>query len=193
VPLIPAFQIGVWNAWIFMLYYILTLPLMRLISKDALEKSDVAAPKHIHNKTENRMVSFYQSSFIPAFIYSIFLPLKLGTIWFYIGLPICLLGLILLTIAFFNFTTAPLGEPLTGGLYRYSRHPVYITQPLMFVGVGIASASWIFLLFTVLRTISSFMLAASEERFCLEKYGDSYREYMNRTPRWLGIPKSEGD
>jgi len=30
-----------------------------------------------------------------------------------------------------------------------------------------------------------------EERFCLEKYGDAYREYMNRTPRWIGIPKSE--
>jgi protein-S-isoprenylcysteine O-methyltransferase Ste14 len=31
----------------------------------------------------------------------------------------------------------------------------------------------------------------AEERFLLEKYGDTYREYMNRTPRWIGIPKSE--
>jgi len=28
-----------------------------------------------------------------------------------------------------------------------------------------------------------------EERFYLKKYGDAYREYMNRTPRWIGIPK----
>jgi len=34
------------------------------------------------------------------------------------------------------------------------------------------------------------ILAAPEERFCLEKYGDAYRNYLNRTPRWLGIPKS---
>ena len=31
----------------------------------------------------------------------------------------------------------------------------------------------------------------AEERFLLEKYGDIYREYMNRTPRWIEIPKSE--
>jgi protein-S-isoprenylcysteine O-methyltransferase Ste14 len=187
---VPAFDIGVWNAWIFMLIYLLTLPVMRLISKDALEKSDVAAPKNLYNKTENRIVSFYQNSFILAFIYSIFLPLKLGSIWFYVGLPVCLLGLILLTVSFFNFATAPLGEPLTKGLYRYSRHPVYLTQFFLFLGVGIASASWVFLLFTVLRTIASFMLMTPEERFCLEKYGAAYREYMDRTPRWIGIPKS---
>jgi protein-S-isoprenylcysteine O-methyltransferase Ste14 len=33
--------------------------------------------------------------------------------------------------------------------------------------------------------------AIAEERWCLEKYGDAYREYMNRTPRWIGLPKSE--
>jgi len=30
----------------------------------------------------------------------------------------------------------------------------------------------------------------AEERGCLETYGDEYKEYMNRTPRWIGIPKS---
>jgi len=29
-----------------------------------------------------------------------------------------------------------------------------------------------------------------EECFLLEKYSDSYRDYMNRTTRWVGIPKS---
>ena len=189
MSLVPVFEIGIWNAWIFMLYYILTLPMMRLISKDPLDKSDVAAPKQLYTKAENITVSFYQNSFILMFLYSIFLPLKLGTAWFYVGLPICLVGLILITISFFDFVTAPLDEPLTRGLYRYSRHPVYITQALMFIGVGIASASWIFLLFVILRTISSFMLASPEERFCLKKYGDAYRKYMEITPRWLGLPK----
>jgi len=89
-----------------------------------------------------------------------------------------------------NFATNPLDEPVTKGLYRYSRHPMYLTQFLMFIGVGIASASWVFLLLSVLRTIASFMLMTPEESFCLEKYGNTYREYMNKTPRWIGIPKS---
>jgi protein-S-isoprenylcysteine O-methyltransferase Ste14 len=190
MSLTPAFDIGIWNAWIFMLCYLLTLPLMRLLNKDALEKSDVAAPKQLYSKTENGIVFFYQNSFLLAFIYSIFLPLKLGTAWFYAGLPICLIGFVLLLMGFMNFATAPLGEPLTGGLFRYSRHPTYLTQIIFFIGIGIATASWVFLLFTVLRTISSLMLATPEERACLEKYGDTYREYMKRTPRWLGLPKT---
>jgi protein-S-isoprenylcysteine O-methyltransferase Ste14 len=30
-----------------------------------------------------------------------------------------------------------------------------------------------------------------EETFTLGHYGAVYREYMNKTPRWIGIPKSE--
>jgi protein-S-isoprenylcysteine O-methyltransferase Ste14 len=29
-----------------------------------------------------------------------------------------------------------------------------------------------------------------EEAQCLGHYGEAYREYLNRTPRWLGISKS---
>jgi len=90
-----------------------------------------------------------------------------------------------------NFATTPLNEPVTKGLYRYSRNPQYLTEFLMFIGVSIASASWIFLLFSSVYEISLLSFASSEERFCLEKYGDAYREYMNRTPRYIGIPKSE--
>jgi len=34
------------------------------------------------------------------------------------------------------------------------------------------------------------ILIDAEERWCLDKYGDAYREYMDRTPKWIGIPKS---
>jgi len=60
----------------------------------------------------------------------------------------------------------------------------------MFIGIGIISASWVFILLSVVRAVSTFIIAIPEERFCLEKYGDSYREYMGKTPRWIGIPKS---
>jgi protein-S-isoprenylcysteine O-methyltransferase Ste14 len=123
-------------------------------------------------------------------IYSIFIPLKLGTVWFYVGLPICLLGLILYTIVFVNFATTPPDKPVTKGIYRYSRHPMYLTPFLVFIGVGIASASWVFLVFSVIYIILPPFFIVPEEHFCLKTYGDAYREYMNRTPRWIGIPKS---
>ena len=45
-------------------------------------------------------------------VYSFLLPLKLGTIWFYVGLPICLMALVVGIMAGVAFATAPLHEPI---------------------------------------------------------------------------------
>jgi protein-S-isoprenylcysteine O-methyltransferase Ste14 len=51
--------------------------------------------------------------------------------------------------------------------------------------VGVATASWVILLVTVVVQILMHRTTLAEERFCLKKYGDSYREYMNRVPRYF--------
>ena len=190
MTLMPAFEIGVWNVWIFMLYNFLPMPLLMLIHRGITGKERLAP----HSETEKKLYPVMWVVWLLAVIYSIFLPLRLGTIWFYIGLPISVAGLITYTIVIVNFATTSIdNEPITKGLYRYSRHPMYITQLVMFIGVGIASASWVFLLFSIVYTALSFVIAVPEERFCLEKYGDTYREYMNRTPKHIGMPKSEAN
>ena len=143
------------------------------------------------SKTESMLNIF--SNFVllfGLFIYSIFLPLQLGTAWFYAGLVLCILGVVTWTLAIVNIVDIPLGEPWNKGLYRYSRHPMTLAGYLILIGAGIASASWIFLLFSIVYIILSAIPTIAEERFCLKKFGTAYREYINRTPRWLGIPKS---
>jgi protein-S-isoprenylcysteine O-methyltransferase Ste14 len=189
--LIPAFQIGVWNAWIFMLVDALTLPVFLRIVKN---RQSPSSEKAMAGMSRAEKIILYASKvlYVPALIYSIFLPLKLGTIWFYIGLPITLIGLIAGVMVLVNWATTPPDEPVTRGLYRYSRHPMYVAAFVMYVGLGIACASWVFLLFAVVITVVSFVYADAEEQLTLEMYGDSYREYMDRTPRCIGIPKSVG-
>ena len=192
MSLIPAFEIGIWNTWILMLYIPLHPLIMMLIDKlvgtgDIFKKMETPA----FNKTENVMNIF--SNFVllfGLFIYSIFLPLHLGTAWFYVGLALCVLGVVTWTIAIVNIANIPLSEPWTKGLYRYSRHPMNLAGYLILIGAGIASASWIFLLFSIVYIILSAILAIAEERSCLQKFGNAYREYTNRIPRWIGIPKS---
>jgi protein-S-isoprenylcysteine O-methyltransferase Ste14 len=58
---------------------------------------------------------------------------------------------------------------------------------LIFVGAGIASASWVFLLFSIVLVVFSVILVTAEERSCLKRFGDAYRAYMNRTPKWVGV------
>ena len=143
-------------------------------------------------KTERRTFGLSRVVMFLPIIYSIFLPLKLGTTWFYIGLPIALLGLIMYTIVWVNLATTPLdNEPTTKGLYRFSRNPMYLTGFLMDIGVSIVCASWLFLLLSITSMVfANIRYASSEESFLLEKYGESYREYMERTPRWIRMPKS---
>jgi protein-S-isoprenylcysteine O-methyltransferase Ste14 len=191
MSLIPAFELGVWNAWIFMLIFFIFMfipDLLNRISRDKLEKGPVTFPKQ--GKSEKRVNIIWGVVFLLGFIYSFFLPLKLGTMWFYIGLPLNLLGLIIWTVIIMNIFTTPPGKPFTKGLYRYSRHPMYLTQFLMVISVSLAAVSLIFFLFSFVLIVLTVIIAFQEERSCLEHYGDAYREYMNRTPRWIGIPKS---
>jgi protein-S-isoprenylcysteine O-methyltransferase Ste14 len=188
MSLIPALEIGLWNAWILTLYEVLTIPFFFRIAKRRGAQSPTGA---LASLSRTKRIAFYASKiiYIPAMVYSVFLPLKLGTVWFYVGLPVALTGLITGTIVLVNWATAPLGKPVTNGLYRYSRHPMYITSFFFFLGVSIATASWVFLVFTIVIIVSSLYSSGLEEQGCLEQYGAAYRDYMKRTPRWLRIPK----
>jgi len=124
------------------------------------------------------------------FTYSIFLPLNVGTILFSIGLPTCLFGLIMYTMVWVNIVMSSVDQPVTRGVYRYSRHSMYLTHIPIFIGVGIACASWLFLVASIAFIVLHCLNGIPEECLCLEAYGDTYREYANRTPRWLGMPKS---
>jgi protein-S-isoprenylcysteine O-methyltransferase Ste14 len=127
-----------------------------------------------------------------SYAYSIFLPLKLDTAWFVLGLLIYLPVMLFLIIGFLNLATTPVNELATRGVYGISRNPLYFGEVLVGISIGIACLSWVFLLFSIAKFLSIHIyVVGAEEPFLIEKYGDAYRKYMNRTPRWIGIPKSE--
>ena len=189
MSLVPAFKIGVWNAWIFMIWPWVAMLVVRLVGVDVYRRA--SGQPEMKTSRPYRIAS-YVSMVIEtmAVAYSIFLPLKLGTIWFYAGLTIFLIGLVVLTSATVNFARTPMDVPVTRGIYQYTRHPLYLASLLIYLSVGIASASWVLLLFFVIQSVFMRIAAVEEERFCLEKYGEAYHEYIDRTPRWLGLPKS---
>ena len=184
---VPAFEIGVWNAWLLMLLLFLIPAIMSSIKKGLFKKTESTATL---NKREKRVFVLSKVVLVLTFLYSIFLPLRLGTLWFYIGLPISLLGIAMYIIVSVNIANTPVDRPVTKGLYRYSRHPMYMASIPALVGAGIASASWLFLLLSVLFAVTHLMNGIYEERLCLVAYGSVYQEYLDRTPRWIGIPKA---
>ena len=188
MSLIPDFELGLWNAWIFMVPSLVVSLLSLLLSKQKCAPSPESA-----RLSKPTLLWCLLSKFIyfPSVIYSLFLPLKLGTIWFYVGLPITLVGLVGSIVVLMDWALTPAGEPVTRGLYRYSRHPMYVTEVLLLVGVSIISASWVFLLFPIIIGVGAVHFIKMEEAQTLGHYGKAYSEYMKRTPRWIGIPKSQ--
>ena len=186
MSLVPDFELGLWNAWIF----IVTSAVIPHLNAGKYKLRGIEEEMRRVEK-EKKLLSALQVTMLASLVYSVFLPLKLGTIWFYVGVPVCLVGLIMSLVAVVNFATTPVDEPVTKGVYRFSRNPMYFFGFLTYIGVSVACASWLFLLLTVALMILLHVSVVSEERWCLEKYGDAYREYMDRIPRWIGIPKSE--
>ena len=184
MSLIPSFEIGLWNAWILMSSFILQMLAVLLLGRGVWARSSL--PSGIkRSKLEKFNPIIGNSVWFLATIYSIFLPLQLGTLWFYIGLPIFLVGLVILTGATANFAAAPAEKPATKGVYYFSRHPLYLSMNIIYIGTGIASASWVFILLGIANILWIRTEAVTEERY----YNRDYREYMDRTPRWIGVPK----
>jgi protein-S-isoprenylcysteine O-methyltransferase Ste14 len=198
VSLIPAFELGLWNAWIFvLLMFLIDIGLSLLVIRLFLgsTKSQESYKRHSTRpelSDQEKKIDYLSTIITIALIaYSIFLPLRLGTGWFYIGLLIFVLGLIFGFIAMINFALAPANKPAMEGVYTISRNPIYFSMFTIFVGISLACASWLFLLLTIVYFVLVDRVVVAEERLCVEVYGNFYREYMNRTPRWIGIPKSE--
>jgi protein-S-isoprenylcysteine O-methyltransferase Ste14 len=187
MSLIPAFEIGIWNAWILIIPMIITFFFAMRVT--AARESEQSGDFQLTTK-EKRIINAVFLPLIVSFIYAVFLPLKLETAWLYSGLLIFSFGVVFTIVAVLNFATSPRDKIITKGLYSASRNPMYIGILLMQIGLGITCSSWLYLLLTLVLLILLNVNLSAEERYCLYRYGNSYREYLNRTPRWIGIPKS---
>jgi len=187
MSLIPEFELGLWNAWIF----ILPIIIASIFGAKTLGRRKSEEGSSVTKKAKIASNLYFLIALV-SYAYSLFLPLKLNTIWFVIGLLIYLPVMLFLIIGLLSFATTPVDELVTNGVYGISRNPSYVSAVLIMISIGIACLSWFFLLVAIVDFILlRYYVVVVEEPFLLDKYGDTYRKYINRTPRWIGIPKSE--
>jgi protein-S-isoprenylcysteine O-methyltransferase Ste14 len=187
MSLVPTFEIGIWNAWILVIPMLITFFFDMRVT--AARESGQSGDFQLTTK-EKGIINAIFSPLIVSLVYAVFLPLQLETAWLYSGLLIFSFGVVFTVIAVLNFATSPRDKVITKGLYGVSRNPMYIGLLTMQIGLGITCSSWLYLVLTVVLMILLNANLSGEERYCLYKYGDAYRQYMKKTPRWIGIPKS---
>ncbi|MCA9928323.1 MAG: isoprenylcysteine carboxylmethyltransferase family protein [Anaerolineales bacterium] len=113
-------------------------------------------------------------------------PLKVGHAVFWTGTAVTLVGLILFVRALIDYRNAEPGKPAMQGLYTISRNPQMVALGFIIVGCGLAVGSWTALgLVTVAHIFYYYFMIRPEETACLKLYGNVYRDYMARVPRYL--------
>ena len=70
---------------------------------------------------------------------------------------------------------------VTGGPYRWVRHPFYVSVTLFLAGVSLAAANWFFLLFGAVVLALIGIRTRTEEAKLEERFGEAYRAYKERT------------
>jgi protein-S-isoprenylcysteine O-methyltransferase Ste14 len=75
---------------------------------------------------------------------------------------------------------------ITGGPYRYVRHPMYTDMTLWLVSFTLVTANWFYaLIFCLGLTVIFILRIPDEERLMTERFGEQYRAYMKRTKRLI--------
>ena len=120
-----------------------------------------------------------------------FLPRGLSRV---LGWPLIFGGLVIGTLGFREMKRAgtnvdprePTTAIVTGGPYRFTRNPLYLSMTLIYGGITtLANALPAALLLPIVLAIMRRGVIEREERYLERKFGDEYLDYKARVRRWI--------
>lgn len=77
------------------------------------------------------------------------------------------------------------GPLVTEGIYRWTRHPIYVAFDLLFLGTFLVLGKLVFVVLTIVWLPLMHATMLREERFLEQQYGSSYRDYCQRVGRYF--------
>lgn len=183
MELIPALKLGWLNGWILLvLEFSIQGFLLLVFPKDVVarlfDRSGWSVKQRIF-LVAGKVFSLACLALI------IFTPLKINSSIFIVGLILYAIGLSGLVIAMLNFKDTPPGQPVTKGVYKISRHPQSVAIFILILGICVAIGSWVALFMLVMSKLLQHFSILAEEEVCLQRYGESYRAFMERVPRYF--------
>lgn len=104
---------------------------------------------------------------------------------FYAGMFLYLLGLAVCAVSIHDFAYPNSSGLNTGGIYRFSRNPMYVAYFIFFLGCAILIESRILIGSILLFQLSAHWIILAEERWCFDNFKDEYMDYCKRTRRYL--------
>ncbi len=122
---------------------------------------------------------------------------KMGRVYYWntffvIGMALFVIGLMirmhsLLTLKqYFTYSVVKVENHkiIETGLYKFIRHPGYLGQLIIFIGISISISNWLSILLMMIPVTVGYLYRIKvEERFMTEQFGEDYKKYQERTKR----------
>jgi protein-S-isoprenylcysteine O-methyltransferase Ste14 len=69
------------------------------------------------------------------------------------------------------------------GIYGIVRHPQYLAGVLMSIALPLITQHWLVAVLGLIAALVYYLNTYDEEKGCIEKFGEEYRQYMEKVPR----------
>ena len=173
------------NAFILMLpFFFLRLIVLPARNKAAGRRAGESAP--LYTDGEKFAGNIYQLTSVAIFIYPVFMRVEFDYSWmFWVGAVLYIIGIVLLGAAVIAFAAPDEKGMATGGVYKLSRHPMYVSYFLVFLGITSLTKSPLLLSLVVVNQLTAHWVILAEERMCANEFGEAYEAYMKKVRRYI--------
>lgn len=80
----------------------------------------------------------------------------------------------------------PASHLVQQGPYRVTRNPMYLGMSAVYVGASMMfNSAWTLAMLLVVIVVMRRFVIRREERYLTSEFGDEYRDYCERVPRWI--------
>jgi protein-S-isoprenylcysteine O-methyltransferase Ste14 len=113
----------------------------------------------------------------------------IGTALFGIGFIIRIYSILTLKQYFpYSVAKAENHEIIETGLYKFIRHPGYLGQLIIFIGIAISISNWLSILLMMIPVALGYLYRIKvEEKFMSDQLGEDYKKYQERTKKIIPV------
>lgn len=113
----------------------------------------------------------------------------IGFILISIGLIIRILSILTLKQQFiYSVVKIENHQLIETGLYKWIRHPGYLGQLIIFIGISITISNWLSIIGMIIPVVIGYIYRIkTEERFMTQQMGENYLKYKKRTRRLIPL------
>lgn len=201
ILLLPAGTLHYWQAWLFIAVFtvVTVVPAIYLARTNpaALQRRMRAGPRAEPRRAQKFIIA---GSFLGLFATMVFSAFDhrfgwssvpagisvLGDVFLAVGLGIAMLVVNQNAYAAATVTVEAGQTLVSGGLYKFVRHPMYVGNVIMMIGIPLALGSYWGLLFVIPAVLLLTLRIFDEEKLLIQEL-PGYREYAHRV-RYRLVP-----